>query len=64
VTPQAYRAEVKKLGYTPIKPSYAGSTLHQGRDGMHTTIPDPETMSPVEREDLIKLLRARSELSH
>jgi hypothetical protein len=60
---QAYRAEVRKLGYTPVRPSYEGSTLHVGRDGMHTIIPDPETMEPVEREAFIELLKRRAELS-
>jgi hypothetical protein len=63
MTPQAYRAEVRKLGYTPVKPSYEGATLHVGRDGMHTTIPDPETLEPVEREAFIELLKARAALS-
>jgi len=63
MTPQAYRAEIRKLGYTPVKPSYEGSTLHVGRDGMHITIPDPETMEPLEREAFVELLRARGALS-
>lgn len=30
---------------------------------MHTTIPDPETLEPVEREAFIELLKARAALS-
>jgi hypothetical protein len=63
VTPQAYRAEIRKLGYTPVKPSYNGATLHVGRYGLHTNIPDPETLEPKEREDFIEVLKARAALS-
>jgi hypothetical protein len=34
-----------------------------GRDGMHTTIPDPETLEPLERQAFIELLKLRSGLS-
>jgi hypothetical protein len=63
VTPQAYRAELRKLGYTAVKPSYNGATLHVGRDGLHVTIPDAEVLEPREREDFIELLKARASLS-
>ena len=63
MTPQAYRAEIRKLGYTPVKPSYNGATLHVGRDGLHLTIPDAEALEPKEREDFLELLKARAALS-
>jgi hypothetical protein len=60
MTSQAYRAAIRALGYTPVKPSYDGATL---RDGMHTVIPDPDGLSPEEREAFIALLKIRGAAS-
>jgi hypothetical protein len=59
VTAEQYRAEIRRLGLTPVKPSYDGATLHVGRDGGITSIPDAETLSPQERESFLKLLKYR-----
>lgn len=59
MTAQEYRAALRKLGFTPARPSYGGATIHEGRDGTHTTVPDPETLSDVERADFIALLESR-----
>jgi len=37
--------------------------MHVGRDGLHITMPDPESLEPTEREDFIELLKARAALS-
>jgi hypothetical protein len=63
MTSQDYRAAIRALGYTPVKPTYNGATLYVGRDGMHTTIPDPEGLSPEEREGMIAFLKMREGLS-
>ena len=59
MTADDYRAALKALGLTPVKPAYDGATLHVDREGHHTSIPDPGTLSPEERADFIKLLRFR-----
>jgi hypothetical protein len=52
----AYRAEVKRRGLTPLKTSYEGATIHVDRDGLTVSIPDPDTMTPEQREAFIQLL--------
>lgn len=42
-----------------MKPSYEGSTLHQSRDGIIATIPDPETMNAAERKAFLQLFKLR-----
>lgn len=59
MTPDDYRACLKAIGLTPIKPTYDGSTLHRDRDGFISSIPDPETMNQQEREAFIRLLKNR-----
>lgn len=59
MTNDDYRACLKALGLTPMKPSYEGSTLHQSRDGFVMSVPDPETMNAVERESFVRLLKDR-----
>lgn len=58
MTPGQYRAQIKKLGLTPYRPSHDGKTLHQTREGDFRQIPDPELLSPEEREATIKLIKS------
>lgn len=59
MTSDEYRACVRAFGLTPIKPAYAGSTIHQDKDGMPHSIPDPEGLSEDERRDFIEILKVR-----
>jgi len=59
VTADEYRAAIKSLGLTPMKPSYNGGTLHQDRDRQPHVIPDPDNLEAVERHDIISMLRFR-----
>ncbi|HWU60831.1 MAG TPA: hypothetical protein VN112_02280 [Ensifer sp.] len=61
MTTDEYRAALKMLGLTPVKPSYDGAILHQGRDGCFYTIPNPETLSDEERDNMIDLYRSMVE---
>jgi hypothetical protein len=56
LTTQEYRARLRSLGLTPANPSYEGATLHVDRDGMHHSIPDPESLSPEQRAAFLDLL--------
>jgi len=51
------------MGLVPVRPSRDGTTLHRTRDGLFQQVPDPEELSPEEREDMIKLLRWRLDIS-
>lgn len=59
MTSDEYRACLKAFGLTPMKPSYDGATIYQGRDGLVHSIPDPEELTLSEREDFIRLLKIR-----
>lgn len=59
LTADDYRACIKALGLTPVKPSYNGATLHVDRDRAHTSIPDPDGLTPEERYDMINLIKWR-----
>jgi hypothetical protein len=56
MTPEEYRARLKAMGLTPVKPSYDGGTLFRDREGMFITAPDPEPLSAEERSDILTLL--------
>lgn len=59
MTADEYRAAIKVLGLTPMKPSYNGATLHQDREKQPHIVPDPDSLAGVERRDIIAMLRAR-----
>ena len=59
MTSDEYRAKIKAYELTPVKPSYDGSTLHQGRSGEATLVPNPETMNAEERASMIELIMTR-----
>lgn len=59
MTCDEYRAFIRALGLTPIKPSHDGATLHQDRDGEIIRVIDPEGLSEEEREGLCVLIQAR-----
>ena len=59
MTQDEYREVIFALGLTPIKPSYEGATLHVDREGLITSVPDPEGLSPDERVAMIALIRTR-----
>lgn len=47
------------MGLTHAKPSYDGATLCVDRDGHHTSVPNPETLSADERMAMIDLIKWR-----
>jgi hypothetical protein len=59
VTVDQYWAQVKIMGFTPVKPPHEGSTICRDRDGLLHAILDPEGMSEQERRAAIALLRIR-----
>lgn len=59
MTEDGYRALVKAMGLSPCRLSYDKKTLHQTRDGLFQQVPDPEYLTPEEREAAISLLRNR-----
>ena len=64
MTPDGYRAVIREeFGMTPYRPSHDGKTLHVTREGDYRQIPDPEPLSPEEREAVIELLRRWFRLS-
>lgn len=52
-----YKALVRELGLTPMKPSCNGCTIHQWRDGKPYSVPDPETMTEPQRKAALELLK-------
>lgn len=58
MTPEGYRAVVRNLGLTPCRPSHDGKTLHQTRDGEFQQVPDPEPLTPEERQAAIDFLKS------
>lgn len=56
MTTDEYRTRLRAMGLTPCRPSYEGATIHQDRDGGFRSIPDPEGLSPEERQDVIDLI--------
>jgi hypothetical protein len=59
VTADEYRGKLRGFGLTPAKPAYEGAQLYQDRDRQFVLIPDPETLSEVERVDFIELIKGR-----
>lgn len=59
MTADEYRACLQALGLTAAKPSYEGATLYVDRDGLHTSVPDPEPFSDDERLALIEMVKSR-----
>lgn len=59
MTSDEYRACIKALGLTPIKPSFEGATLHQDASGEIVRVLDPDDLSPEERIAFYQLLKAR-----
>jgi hypothetical protein len=59
MTSDGYRAVIRSLGLTPCRPSFEGRTLHQTRTGDFQHVPDPELLSPEEREATIALIKFR-----
>lgn len=59
MTVDEYRACVKALGLTPVKPSYEGATIHEDRDKELYRIIDPEELTEDERKDVFDMLKAR-----
>ncbi len=59
LTSQDYRAEIRSLGMTPVRPSYQGATIYVDRDGQHHSIPDADSLSPGRRRAFLDLLRSR-----
>jgi hypothetical protein len=57
MSPDGYRTMVKSLGLTPCRPSFNRHTLHTDRTGAIHRIPDPEYLSPEEREAMIELIK-------
>ena len=64
LTSQEYRAQIKALGLTPARQSYAGATLHIDRDGLYHSIPDAESLTPGERAAFLALLKYRMGLGN
>ena len=62
MTPDQFRAAVKALGLQPCRPSFDNKTLHVDRHDQFRQVPDPEYLTPEEREATIELLRAWYEL--
>lgn len=62
MTPDEYRAIVRAMGLTPVKPSYDGATLHVDREGLHSSIPDPESLSIEERQGMIAIIKSRMQI--
>ena len=63
MTSQEYQGKIKAMGLTPCRPSYDGATIHQTRDGEFVTVPDPQTLSPDERVDMLELIAMINDLS-
>lgn len=63
MTSDEYRECIRAMGLTPAKPAYDGGTIHQGRDGEFTIVPNPETLSAEERASMVRLLKRRLGLS-
>jgi hypothetical protein len=59
MTPDGYRVVIREMGLTPIGRSNGFSTLHQDRDGQIRQVPDPEPMTPEEREAFISVIKLR-----
>lgn len=59
MTADEFRACVKALGLTPIKPSYNGATLHQDSEGEIHRVIDPDELSEEERRAFYELLKDR-----
>lgn len=59
MTCDEYRANLKALGLTPQRPSYAGATIHSDRDGLMYSIPDPEELHEEERTAFLEELGKR-----
>lgn len=59
MTPDGFRAIVRSMGLEPCRPPHDGKTLHKGREGPNDfqQVPDPEGLTPQEREDVIKLIK-------
>jgi hypothetical protein len=62
VTPDGYRAMIRSLGLTPCRPSYNRHTLHSDGRGEIYRIPDPEYLSPEERESMVELIKGRMQI--
>lgn len=58
MTADEYRECIRAMGLTPRRPSYSDATIHQDRDGGFVNVPDPETLSEMEREDVLAFIRA------
>jgi len=63
MTADEYRAGIKALGLTPIKPSFGGATLHQDKDGEIVRVIDPDQLSESEREATYQLMKARLDIT-
>jgi hypothetical protein len=59
MTVEEYRARIRALGLTPCRASFNQSTLHQTREGELRQVPDPEPLSPGERDSVFALVRFR-----
>lgn len=59
MTAEEYRAAIKALGLTPIKPSFGGATLHQDAKGEIIRVIDPDGLSEQERREVFNLLKFR-----
>jgi hypothetical protein len=58
MTVEGFRAVIRSLGLEPCRPTFEGRTLHRSvRTGEFQQVPDPETLSPEEREQTIALIR-------
>lgn len=54
-----YRAIVRQIGLTPMRPSSQGSTVHQSRDGILIQVEDPEHLTPEKRAAVLDMLKFR-----
>jgi len=59
LTSAQYKAEIKKMGLTPAKPSYDGATIHRTAAGDHVSVPDPDTLEPEQRPIAIAVIKSR-----
>jgi hypothetical protein len=49
---------IRSMGWTPSRPSFNRHTLHSDGRGEFYRVPDPEYLSPEERESMIDLIKA------
>ncbi|KFC65036.1 hypothetical protein FF80_02886 [Devosia sp. LC5] len=59
MTADEYRACIKALGLTPIRPSYEGATIHEDREKQLIRVIDPDDLTDQERRDVYNVLKLR-----